>query len=69
MPKLHGHNVQVFLTELDSENQIDSFDFCVTHDGDKARQVEKRRIVANWYHKGLTVSMSKLQLDTMLRYS
>ena len=34
MSKLHGHNAQVFFTELDSENQIDSFDFCVTRDGD-----------------------------------
>ena len=35
------------------------------------RSVEKgkKRIVVNWYHKDLTVSMSKLQMDTMLKYS
>ena len=37
----------------------------------QCRSVEKgkKRIVVNWYHKDLTVSMFKLQLDTMLKYS
>ena len=29
------------LTELDYETQIDSFDFCVTHDGDKCAKLKK----------------------------
>jgi len=32
-----GRTAQVIFTELDSENQIGSLDFCVTHDGDKPR--------------------------------